>query len=65
METLLRHTGPARSDLEVFHRERIRSFVRGNLRDPALDCAIIAAAVKLSPRYVHDLFSGETETLMR
>ena len=65
METRLRRAGPVSSDLEVFHRERIRGFVRQNLRDPTLDCATIAAAVKLSPRYVHDLFSTEPETLMR
>jgi AraC family transcriptional activator of tynA and feaB len=51
--------------LEAYHRERIREFVRDNLRDPELAPEIIARAVGLSPRRVHELFGTGPMTLMR
>lgn len=52
------------SRLEVYHRERIKSYVRANLRSN-LSVDGIAAAVGLSPRYVHSLFEDETLSLMK
>jgi AraC-like DNA-binding protein len=53
------------SRLELFHKARIKRFVRGHLRDPALDVDMVSQAVGLSTRYVHKLFSSEPERLMK
>lgn len=45
------------------HRLRIRYFIEKNLMHADLDANSIAAAVHLSPRYVHRLFETEGETL--
>jgi AraC-like DNA-binding protein len=45
------------------HRLRMRHFVEEHLLDSELDANAIAAAVNLSPRYVHRLFEVEGETL--
>ena len=55
-------TGPSR--LEFYHKERIRSFVKANLRTN-LSVELIAKAVELSPRYVHSLFAKEPVSLMK
>jgi AraC family transcriptional regulator, positive regulator of tynA and feaB len=47
------------------HRERIKDFVRRNLRDPRLSTSSIAKGVGLSLRRLHELFAAEPETLMR
>jgi AraC family transcriptional activator of tynA and feaB len=47
------------------HRERIKEFVRRNLRDPRLNSSLIAKGVGLSLRRLHELFASEPETLMR
>jgi AraC family transcriptional activator of tynA and feaB len=47
------------------HRERIKDFVRHNLRDPRLNTSFIAKGVGLSLRRLHELFVAEPETLMR
>ena len=47
------------------HRERIKEFVRRNLRDPRLNSSFIAKGVGLSLRRLHELFASEPETLMR
>lgn len=65
LDDYLRCPEAAPSKIETFHRERIRYYVRRNLRDPELSCEKIAHAVNLSTRHVHDLFADETETLMR
>jgi AraC-like DNA-binding protein len=40
-------------------QERIRAFVRRNLRNSALSVEMIAQAMKCSKRYVHKVFSGD------
>jgi AraC family transcriptional regulator, positive regulator of tynA and feaB len=50
---------------EDHHRERIKEFVRRNLRDPKLNTSVIAKGVGLSLRRLHELFVSEPETLMR
>jgi AraC family transcriptional regulator, positive regulator of tynA and feaB len=47
------------------HRERIKDFVKRNLRDPRLNTRFIAKEVGLSLRRLHELFVAEPETLMR
>ena len=47
------------------HRQRIKEFVRRNLRDPRLNTSFIAKGVGLSLRRLHELFVAEPETLMR
>jgi AraC-like DNA-binding protein len=47
------------------HLERIKEFVRRNLRDPRLSTSFIAKGVGLSLRRLHELFVAEPETLMR
>jgi AraC-like DNA-binding protein len=53
------------SRLELFHKARIKRFVREHLRDPALDVDMVSQAVGLSTRYIHKLFSNEPERLMK
>jgi AraC-like DNA-binding protein len=53
------------SRLELFHKARIRHFVREHLRDPGLDVEMVSRAVGLSTRYIHKLFSSEPEPLMK
>jgi len=55
-------SGPSR--LEFYHKERIRGYVKANLRTN-LSVDSIAQAVELSPRYVHSLFSKEPMSLMK
>jgi AraC family transcriptional activator of tynA and feaB len=51
--------------LEAYHRERIREFVRRNLRNPDLNPEMVARAVGLSLRHVHELAGKGPTTLMR
>lgn len=53
------------SKLILFHKERIKSFVRQRLSDHQLSCEMIADALKLSQRYIYDVFADEPLTLMR
>jgi AraC family transcriptional activator of tynA and feaB len=53
------------SRLELFHKARIKRFVREHLRDPGLDVDTVSRAVGLSTRYIHKLFSSEPEPLMK
>lgn len=53
------------SKLIMFHKERIKSFVRDRLNDHQLSCEMIADALKLSQRYIYDVFADEPLTLMR
>jgi AraC-like DNA-binding protein len=55
----------APSNLDRYHRERIRRFIRDGLRDPELSPKVIAAGVGLSVRHLYELYSGEGETLMK
>ncbi len=57
--------GNERSRMENFHIERVKAHVREHLQDPALSIAAIAAAVGLSPSYIHKLFAREPMRLMQ
>ncbi len=46
-------------------RVQIRAFIEANLRDPHLTPGRIAAALRISPRYLRLLFSQEDETISR
>jgi AraC-like DNA-binding protein len=51
--------------LEEYHRHRIRQHALARLRDPDLSVESIAAAVGLSVRRIHQLFTHTDTTLMR
>jgi len=51
------------SNLETYHRERVRSLVNERLFDADLSVESIAEEVKLSSRYLYRLFEREPETL--
>jgi AraC family transcriptional activator of tynA and feaB len=51
--------------LEEYHRQRIRQHALARLRDPDLSVESIAAAVGLSVRRIHQLFTHTETTLMR
>ncbi|MEZ5893346.1 MAG: helix-turn-helix domain-containing protein [Parvularculaceae bacterium] len=44
-------------------RSHIRCYIESNLKDPELTVASIAAAFRISPRYLHMLFAEEEETI--
>jgi AraC family transcriptional activator of tynA and feaB len=56
---------PSPSAIKLLHKQRIRSFVLDRLSDPALDVHAVADGVRLSPRYIHQLFADEPMTLMK
>lgn len=43
----------------------VRRFIEENLSNSALDSDMIAAGVRLSPRYINDLFKDEDTSMMR
>lgn len=51
------------SNLERYHRERVRGVVRERLFDPELSVESVAATVQLSTRYLQRLFEDEPLTL--
>ncbi|MBI3376632.1 MAG: helix-turn-helix domain-containing protein [Betaproteobacteria bacterium] len=53
------------SRLAVYHRERVRRFVRSELSNPELAPEMIARAIGLSARNLHHIFAEEPMTLMR
>jgi AraC-like DNA-binding protein len=55
---------PSPSNIETFHRTRIKAFVQEHLRDPDLDVDMVAARLGLSPRHIHRLFKDEPQHLM-
>lgn len=56
---------PCPSKLSLFHKERIKSYIREHLWDSQLNCQKIAGALRLSQRYIYDVFADEPLTLMR
>lgn len=44
---------------------RIKAFIERHLGNPAMDTAMVAGSVGLSPRYINDLFKDEDTSLMR
>jgi AraC-like DNA-binding protein len=56
---------PDRSSLATAHRLRIINFIEAHLGDPDLTPMRVAEACKMTPRYLHHLFSNESETVAR
>jgi len=54
-----------RSSLASAHRIRIMNFIEAHLGDPDLTPMRVAQACKMTPRYLHHLFSHESETVAR
>ncbi len=64
----LRRYPRARSDcssLATAHRIRIINYIEAHLHDPDLTPSQIAAACRMTPRYLHHLFSDQEETVAR
>ena len=53
------------SSLAVAHRLRIINYIEAHLHDPELTPTRIANAGKMTPRYLHHLFSDQDETVAR
>jgi AraC family transcriptional activator of tynA and feaB len=53
------------SRLRLFHKQRIKRYARGSLRDPQLGLDMISHGVQLSRRYITELHSREPLTLMK
>jgi AraC-like DNA-binding protein len=53
------------TDVVLLHKERIKTFARRHLSDPRLNCEMIAKHLRLSQRYIYDMFAQEPLTLMR
>jgi AraC-like DNA-binding protein len=52
------------TQMEHYHRTRIKAFVQDHLRDPDLDVETVARHLGLSPRHIHRLFKDEPQHLM-
>jgi AraC-like DNA-binding protein len=63
--TLLPQSRSDRSSLATAHRIRILNYIEAHLGDPDLTPVRVAAACKMTPRYLHHLFSQEPETVAR
>lgn len=57
--------GATVTDVVLLHKERIKTFARRHLSDPHLNCEMIAKHLRLSQRYIYDMFAQEPLTLMR
>lgn len=53
------------SSISLFHKERVKSFVRTQLANPELSCKLVSEELRLSQRYIYDIFADEPVTLMR
>lgn len=53
------------SRIKLLHKQRVRRYARGHLREPKLNGDVIGKAVNLSLRYIYELFSDEETTLMK
>ncbi len=58
-------TNTDRSSLAAVHRMQAIEYIEAHLSEPALKPATVATALRISPRYLHRLFSGEPETAER
>jgi AraC-like DNA-binding protein len=54
-----------RSSLATAHRIRLMNYIEAHLGDPDLTPMRVAHACKMTPRYLHHLFSDESETVAR
>lgn len=53
----------ADSAIASFRRSQICCYIESHLKDPDLSVSSIAAAFRISPRYLHMLFTDENETI--
>ena len=58
-------TQPDRLSLATLHRIRIINYIESHLDDPDLTPTHVAEACKMTPRYLHHLFSDREETVAR
>jgi len=63
--TVLPQAQSDRSSLATAHRLRIVNYIEAHLGDPDLTPMRVAQACKMTPRYLHHLFSHESETVAR
>ncbi|MEP7245059.1 MAG: helix-turn-helix domain-containing protein, partial [Gammaproteobacteria bacterium] len=63
--TVLPQAHSDRSSLTTAHRIRILNYIEAHLGDPDLTPMRVAQACKMTPRYLHHLFSQESETVAR
>jgi AraC-like DNA-binding protein len=61
--SVMPHVRCEHSSLVTAHRVRIINYIEAHLRDPDLNPAAIAQACKITPRYLHHLFAGNSETV--
>ena len=57
------HARQERSTLVAAHRTRIMGYIEAHLRDPNLSPTTVAQACKITARYLHHLFTAESETV--
>jgi AraC-like DNA-binding protein len=57
------HTRHDHSTLVAAHRARIIDYIESHLRAPNLNPTTVARACKITPRYLHHLFTSEPETI--
>lgn len=57
------HARQEQSSLVAAHRVRIVGYIEAHLRDPQLNPTAVARACKITARYLHHLFSTESETV--
>ncbi|MDB6089915.1 MAG: helix-turn-helix protein [Gammaproteobacteria bacterium] len=57
------HARHEQSSLVAAHRVRIISYIEAHLRDPNLSPTSVAHACKITARYLHHLFTAESETV--
>jgi len=57
--------GNAERSVRIMHMQRIRRFALQYLADPRLDVAAVGAGVRLSVRYIHELFEQQDLSLMK
>jgi len=53
------------SSLSIMRRERVRSLIESELHDPQLTPSRLAQRLRISPRYLHQVFNDEGETVAR
>jgi AraC family transcriptional regulator, positive regulator of tynA and feaB len=63
--TILPPAQSDRSSLATAHRVRIMNYIEAHLGDPDLTPMRVAQACKMTPRYLHHLFSNQLETVAR
>jgi AraC-like DNA-binding protein len=57
------HARHEQSSLVAAHRVRIIGYIEAHLRDPHLSPTTVARACKITVRYLHYLFTAESETV--